>query len=83
MTEQQTTFSLDQPAYRLHPDEIARLLVTNLESGLSKHEAARRHGILGDNTLRSDKGVSMWKVLIRQVANAMTLVETQTSKEAN
>lgn len=69
-----TTFTLDQPAYRLPADEVARLLETNLERGLSKREAKRRHEIVGDNALEGGERVSIWKVLIRQVANALTLV---------
>ena len=70
----QTSFTLDQPAYRLHPHEIARQLGTNLQTGLTKQEAERRHGIVGNNALESEGGVSIWKVLMRQVANALTLV---------
>ena len=69
-----TTFTLDQPAYRLRPDEIAQQLGTDYQTGLSKQEAARRHGIVGNNALEFEGGVSIWKVLIRQVANALTLV---------
>jgi P-type Na+/K+ transporter len=69
-------FSLDQPAYRLQPDKIAQLLNTNVERGLSKQEAKRRHEIVGDNALEGEEGVSIWKVLVRQVANALTLVNS-------
>ena len=68
------TFTLDQPAYRLPADEVSRLLETNVERGLSKQEAKRRHEIVGDNALEGGEGVSIWKLLIRQVANALTLV---------
>ena len=68
------TFALDQPAYRLPADEVSWLLETNVERGLSKQEAKRRHEIVGDNALEGGEGVSVWKVLIRQVANALTLV---------
>lgn len=69
-----TTFTLDQPAYRLRPDEIAQHMGTNVQTGLTKQEASRRHDIVGNNALESEGGVSIWKVLIRQVANALTLV---------
>ena len=69
------TFSLDQRAYRLLPDEVARSLNSNFEGGLSKQEARRRHNVVGDNALEGDNGsVSIWKVLLRQAANALTLV---------
>ena len=74
MTNERKSFTLEQPAYRLEPVEVARQLATNFERGLSKQEAKRRHGILGDNALEGDEGVSIWRVLVRQVANALTLV---------
>ena len=67
-------FSLDRPAYRLRPGEVAESLNTDVERGLSKQEAKRRHETVGDNALEGGHGVSIWKVLIRQVANALTLV---------
>jgi len=70
------SFSLDRPAYRLRPDEIAKLLDTNVERGLSKQEAKRRYDAVGDNALEGGEGVSIWKVLFRQVANALTLVNS-------
>ena len=70
------SFSLDRPAYRLRPDEIAKLLDTNVERGLSKQEAKRRHDAVGDNALEGGEEVSIWKVLFRQVANALTLVNS-------
>ena len=74
MSDNKTTFTLDQPDYCLRPDEIARQLATNLQTGLSKQEAERRHGIVGNNALESEGGVRIWRVFIRQVANALTLV---------
>lgn len=74
MAEERKTFTLAQPAYRLVPDEVARQLGTNFEKGLSKQEAKRRHGLVGDNALEGGEGVSIWRVLVRQVANALTLV---------
>jgi P-type Na+/K+ transporter len=73
MTEQ-ISLSLNKPAYCLQVTEVARLLETDLERGLSKEEAKRRHEISGDNMLEGVGGVSIWKVLVRQVANALTLV---------
>lgn len=68
------TISLDPPAYQLPPADIERLLETNAEKGLSKQEAKHRHEIFGDNSFEGSGGVSIWKVFIRQVANALTLV---------
>jgi len=74
MAEERKIFTLEQPAYLLKPDEVARQLGTNFEEGLSKQEAKRRHGLVGDNALEGGEGVSIWRVLVRQVANALTLV---------
>jgi len=71
-----TDFSLAQPAYRLTPEEIARQLNTDIVQGLTKQEAKRRCDVVGENTLEGSGGVSIWKVLLRQVANALTLVST-------
>ena len=71
-----TDFSLAQPAYRLTPEEIATQLSTDLIQGLTKQEAKRRCDVVGENTLEGSGGVSIWKVLLRQVANALTLVST-------
>lgn len=76
MTEQKK-FYLDRPAYRLWPDEVEKLLDTNIERGLSKQEAKHRHELVGDNALEGGKGVSILKVLVRQVGNALTLVSSQ------
>ena len=76
MTDERKNFTLDQPAYRVEPHEVARQLGTNFEKGLSKQEAKRRHGVVGDNALEGGEGVSIWRVLVRQVANALTLVSS-------
>jgi magnesium-transporting ATPase (P-type) len=69
-----TPISLDRPAYRLRLVEVATCLNTSLERGLSTQEAKQRHDQFGDNAIEEGKGVSIWKVLFRQVANALTLV---------
>ena len=71
---QKSSFTLDQSSYLLPSEEVARLLETNIDQGLSKQEAKRRHEIVGDNAFDAGGGVSIWRVLIRQVANALTLV---------
>ena len=67
-------FTLDRPAYLLPAEEVERLLNTNTVSGLSQQEAKHRHEIAGDNALERGHRVSIWKVLLRQCANALTLV---------
>jgi hypothetical protein len=74
--EEAKGFTLGRPAYLLPAEEVERLLDANCVSGLSKQEAKRRHEIVGDNALEGGHHVSIWKVLIRQCANALTLVCT-------
>ena len=71
---EQKTFTLAQPAYLLPADEVAESLNTSFERGLSKQEAKRRHETVGNNAIEGGGGVSIWKVFMRQVANALTLV---------
>ncbi|RDB26013.1 Calcium-transporting ATPase 3 [Hypsizygus marmoreus] len=47
---------------------------TSQADGLSKNEAARRLESCGPNALEGDSGVSALEVLIKQFANALTLV---------
>jgi magnesium-transporting ATPase (P-type) len=70
----QQTLVLPQPAYSLPPEEIARHLSTDLDNGISQLEATHRHALQGPNSLETTGGVSIWKVFLHQVANALTLV---------
>jgi magnesium-transporting ATPase (P-type) len=49
-------------------------LATGLDEGLNPDEASRRLQQYGPNQLDEGEGVSVVKILIRQVANAMMLV---------
>lgn len=66
--------SLTQPAYLLLPEHVVEQFDTDVDCGLSQHEARQRNEIEGDNTLQESAGVSIWSIFIRQVANALTLV---------
>ncbi|KAI1177044.1 hypothetical protein F4777DRAFT_587460 [Nemania sp. FL0916] len=50
------------------------LLVTNAKHGLSHSEAARRLAKDGLNNVKAAKGLSAWKILLRQVSNSLTVV---------
>ncbi|CBF85251.1 Na(+)-exporting P-type ATPase enaB [Aspergillus nidulans FGSC A4] len=65
---------LSQPAYCLPFDVVLKELGTNVDEGLTKDEAARRLQQYGPNQLDEGEGVSVVKILVRQVANAMMLV---------
>ncbi|KAL1705443.1 hypothetical protein EV121DRAFT_203537 [Schizophyllum commune] len=55
-------------------EQILSDLGTNAEDGLSKNESTRRLERHGENLLKGKDGVSAWRVLIGQVANALTIV---------
>jgi hypothetical protein len=59
-------------------DQIASEIGANLIDGLSAAEAQARLDTYGPNELDDGPGVSPVKILIRQVANAMTLVKRTT-----
>jgi potassium/sodium efflux P-type ATPase len=70
----QSNTPLTKPAHALSAAEVANELVSNDEDGLTAAEAKKRHEEHGNNDLGEDDGVQPGKILLRQVANAMTLV---------
>ncbi|KAL4885491.1 hypothetical protein BJY04DRAFT_134785 [Aspergillus karnatakaensis] len=66
--------SLSQPAYCLPYEVVLKEIGTKIDEGLTKDEAARRLQQYGPNKLDEGEGVSVVKILVRQVANAMMLV---------
>ncbi|KAG2008873.1 calcium-transporting ATPase [Coprinopsis cinerea AmutBmut pab1-1] len=67
-------FSVTPKSHTLTPARLAEDLGTSLTDGLSRNEAARRLATYGENVLEGDGGISIWKVLIGQLANALTVV---------
>jgi magnesium-transporting ATPase (P-type) len=65
---------LSQPAHSLSYEAVIKELGTELDEGLSPGEATRRLDQYGPNKLDEGEGVSVVKILVRQVANAMMLV---------
>jgi hypothetical protein len=70
----QSNQPLSLPAHTLRWDLVVSELQTDTEDGLTTAEATRRLEQHGRNALGDGGGVSRIKILIRQVANAMTLV---------
>jgi hypothetical protein len=66
---------LSQPAHSLTPDAVLSELQSKLEDGLTNEEAKARLQQYGPNKLDEGEGVSMIKILVGQVANAMMLVK--------
>lgn len=69
---------LSQPAHSLPYQVVLEELSTKLDEGLTPDEAARRLQTYGPNKLDEGEGVSVVKILVRQVANAMMLVKGPT-----
>jgi len=61
-------------AHRYDGESVVAALESHSENGLSASEAKSRHQQYGSNELQSSEGVSALRILINQVANAMTLV---------
>lgn len=66
---------LSRPAHSLPYDDVLNELQTKLDDGLPTAEAKARLEKYGPNKLDEGEGVSVVKILVRQVANAMMLVK--------
>jgi magnesium-transporting ATPase (P-type) len=69
-----TSQPLSQPAHSLPYDAVLRELSVDSEEGLTMAEAKKRLSQYGPNELEGGEGVSLVKIVIRQIANAMMLV---------
>jgi Na+-exporting ATPase len=76
-----TSQPLSQPAHSLPIDNVLSQLASDPEDGLTAAEAAGRLQEYGQNVLEGDEGVSIVKIVIRQIANAMMLVSILVSIE--
>jgi len=65
---------LSQPAHALPHERVAEEIGANTRDGLTSGEANSRLEQYGKNELGEAGGVNPGKILVRQVANAMTLV---------
>lgn len=60
----------------LYPsNKVVNALTSDSDAGLSDPEIKRRQEEFGANTLQGGDDISKWKILLHQVANAMTLGE--------
>lgn len=66
--------ALSQPAHALRYEDVLRELAVDPDQGLTVGEAKRRLQHYGPNELEGGEGVSIVKIVIRQIANAMMLV---------
>ncbi|KAJ4314755.1 hypothetical protein N0V94_006299 [Neodidymelliopsis sp. IMI 364377] len=55
-------------------EEVAEALRVDINHGLSTAEADTRLGLYGPNKVKGAEGLSMWKILMRQISNSLTFV---------
>ncbi|KAL4898666.1 hypothetical protein BDV59DRAFT_206944 [Aspergillus ambiguus] len=72
--QDRTAQPLSQPAHSLAYEDVLRELSVDGEEGLTSAEAKKRLELYGKNELEGGEGVSLAKIVIRQIANAMMLV---------
>lgn len=70
----QSNRTLSKPAHALEAGAVAGELETDYMSGLSVAEADRRLEEFGPNELGEAEGVQPIRIIVAQIANAMTLV---------
>ncbi|KAI1495703.1 potassium/sodium efflux P-type ATPase [Biscogniauxia marginata] len=73
MTTTSAATITDEP-HTVPIESLERLLATNRSNGLDSSEAARRLDADGPNKVEGAKGLSVWKILLRQVSNSLTMV---------
>ncbi|KAF2125399.1 potassium/sodium eff [Dothidotthia symphoricarpi CBS 119687] len=55
-------------------EEVAEELRVDINHGLSTTEAESRLQLYGPNKVKGAEGLSMWKILMRQISNSLTFV---------
>ncbi|KAF0645530.1 hypothetical protein FPSE5266_20023 [Fusarium pseudograminearum] len=70
----QANSPMSAPAHVLSFQQVAEELNANLEDGLTTEEAKRRLSQYGSNEFGEQEGIQPVKILLGQVANALTLV---------
>lgn len=65
---------LSQPAHSLTCENVINELGTNSDDGLTSNEVKQRIEKYGENVLEGGERVSLAKIVIRQIGNAMMLV---------
>lgn len=70
----QSNTPISQPAHSLSWQQVAEELEADIDDGLTTEQAKVRLEEHGRNEFAEGDGVNPWKILVRQIANAMTLV---------
>ncbi|OQE28878.1 hypothetical protein PENSTE_c003G04443 [Penicillium steckii] len=76
VSNEQTERSEDRlrNAHLLEISDLASLLRSDLQNGLSNTEAESRLGRDGPNNIREMESISIWGIFLRQVSNSLTIV---------
>ncbi|KAF2728039.1 potassium/sodium efflux P-type ATPase [Polyplosphaeria fusca] len=67
-------YDLDTPAHTVSFEDILQKLSVDQNAGLTDDEATKRKALYGPNQLDEGPGVQPFRILVHQVANALTLV---------
>jgi magnesium-transporting ATPase (P-type) len=70
---------LNRPPHCVSYTAVLEQLSTDADDGLTSTEARSRLDIYGHNRLEESEGLPNWKILLRQIANAMMLVSPSCS----
>jgi P-type Na+/K+ transporter len=70
----QTPQGTDRHPFLISVEDVARQLGTNIETGLSARQVAELRNEFPPNELEGGGGVSWYKILLKQISNAMILV---------
>lgn len=76
MTKQVTTTpqALDFAPHTTEAEKVLDALSVSPEDGLSEQEVARRLEVYGPNRIKPPPKPSLFKIFVRQIANAMTFI---------
>ena len=72
-------FALSKPAHLLAASQVVRELTTDPDNGLTQDQVTRRLQQVGSNELIGDGGVSVFRIIMGQLFNAMSLVRLSIS----
>lgn len=72
--KQQKHQTTDRHPFLLSVQDVAQQLGTNIETGLSKRHVAELQKDHSRNELEGGQGIAWYKILIKQISNAMILV---------
>ncbi|KAF1830533.1 sodium P-type ATPase-like protein [Decorospora gaudefroyi] len=63
-----------RPPHTLTAEEVAETLGVDIDHGLPHSEAESRLQLYGPNKVEGAEGLSVWKILLRQMSNSLTFV---------